>query len=92
MAGSKMKHDLTTDTPHSLGDLRRLHGLSQQQVAVNMGIARSGVSRMERTPIRKLKITSIVHYVHAVGGRVGLVARFPDDRIEWWSSGSNDAA
>lgn len=60
----------------SLRDLRRAHELTQQRMAEFLGVGQEGVSRLEKRS--DLLISTLRSYVEAMGGRLRLVAEFPD--------------
>jgi DNA-binding XRE family transcriptional regulator len=60
----------------SLRDLRQAHLLTQQRMGEFLGIGQEGVSRLEKRS--DLLISTLRSYVEAMGGRLHLVAEFPD--------------
>ena len=60
----------------SLRDLRRARKMTQIRVAKELGIKQENVSRIERRT--DLLLSTLSNYVEAVGGRLRLVAEFPD--------------
>ena len=60
----------------SLRDLRRARAMTQIRVAKELGIKQENVSRIERRT--DLLLSTLSNYVEAVGGRLRLVAEFPD--------------
>lgn len=60
----------------SLGDLRRAHALTQERMAEFLGVGQDGVSRLEKRS--DLLLSTLRGYVEAMGGRLRLVAEFPD--------------
>ncbi len=60
----------------TLRELRRARALTQQRLARTLGIKQDGVSRIERRG--DLKLSTLQDYVAAMGGRLELVAHFPD--------------
>ncbi|MFZ0957364.1 MAG: helix-turn-helix transcriptional regulator [Candidatus Sulfotelmatobacter sp.] len=59
-----------------LRELRRAHKLTQERIAQALGIGQDQVSRLEQRS--DLLISTLRGYVEAVGGRLTLVAEFPD--------------
>ncbi len=55
-----------------LDQLRRRRALTQAQLATTLGISQSDVSKLERRS--DLKVSTLRHYLAAVGGRLHLVA------------------
>jgi hypothetical protein len=60
----------------SLSDLRRAHVLTQVHMAKHLGIGQDGVSRLEKRS--DLLISTLRHYVKAMGGQLQLIAEFPN--------------
>lgn len=60
----------------SLRDLRRAHELTQERLAEFLGIGQEGVSRLEKRA--DLLLSTLRGYIEAMGGRLRLVADFPD--------------
>ena len=64
----------------TLPKLRRRLGRSQTEVAVAVGATQSGVSRMEHQA--DMHMSTLGEYVHALGGRLRLIAEHPDGPVE----------
>jgi hypothetical protein len=62
----------------SLRELRRAHKLTQERIAETLGIGQDQVSRLEQRS--DLLISTLRGYVEAMGGRLTLVAEFPDQK------------
>lgn len=60
----------------SLRELRAAQKQTQLSVAEALGIGQDGVSRLEKRS--DLLLSTLRGYVEAVGGRLSLVAEFPD--------------
>lgn len=60
----------------SLRDLRKALRRTQSRVAIDLGINQENVSRIERRT--DLLISTLSGYVEAMGGKLHLVAEFPD--------------
>lgn len=60
----------------TLRDLRRARKLTQQRIAKSLQIGQEGVSRLEKRS--DLLISTLRGYVEAMGGRLSLVAEFPN--------------
>ena len=60
----------------TLRDLRKARQLTQVSVARQLGISQDGVSRLEQRS--DLLLSTLRKTVEAMGGRLSLVARFPD--------------
>jgi DNA-binding transcriptional regulator YiaG len=59
-----------------LADLRRARELSQAELAEKLGVAQSEVSKVERRT--DLYLSTLKKYIEAAGGRLEIVAHFPD--------------
>src|SRR6266496_4173843 len=66
------------DEEKSLQDLRRAHKLTQKRMAEVLGIGQDSVSRLEQRS--DLLLSTLRSYVEAMGGRLTLVAEFPDHK------------
>ena len=64
------------DEEKSLQDLRRAHNLTQKRMAEVLGIGQDSVSRLEQRS--DLLISTLRSYVEAMGGRLSIVAEFPN--------------
>jgi DNA-binding XRE family transcriptional regulator len=62
----------------SLRELRHAHKLTQERIAETLGIGQDQVSRLEQRS--DLLISTLRSYVEAMGGRLTLVAEFPDHK------------
>ncbi|MEO5339124.1 MAG: helix-turn-helix transcriptional regulator [Magnetococcus sp. MYC-9] len=60
----------------TLRDLRKAHALTQERMAEALHISQNGVSRIERRS--DLLISTLSSYVEAMGGKLRLIAEFPD--------------
>lgn len=60
----------------TLRDLRKARELTQARVAEQLGITQDGVSRLEKRS--DLLLSTLRKSVEAMGGRLSLVAEFPD--------------
>lgn len=60
----------------SLQDLRKAHKLTQKAMAKKLKIGQDNVSRLEQRS--DLLISTLRGYVEAMGGRLSLVAEFPN--------------
>jgi len=63
-----------------LGDLRGRAGMTQEELASRLQISQSNVSRLERR--RDMLISTLREVVEAHGGRLRLIAEFPDEVVE----------
>ena len=60
----------------TLRDLRKARALTQARMAEELGITQDGVSRLEKRS--DLLLSTLRKTVEAMGGRLSLVAEFPD--------------
>jgi DNA-binding XRE family transcriptional regulator len=60
----------------TLRDLRQAQHLTQERMAELMGVEQESVSRLERRA--DLLLSTLSSYVTAMGGKLRLVAEFPD--------------
>jgi DNA-binding XRE family transcriptional regulator len=60
----------------SLQELRRAHKLTQKRMAEVLGVGQDSVSRLEQRS--DLLISMLRNYLEAMGGKLSLVAEFPD--------------
>ncbi len=60
----------------TLRDLRQAEHLTQERMAELMGVEQENVSRLERRA--DLLLSTLSSYVSAMGGKLRLVAEFPD--------------
>jgi DNA-binding XRE family transcriptional regulator len=63
-----------------LAEVRRRRGFSQVHLSKLLGISQSDLSKLERR--RDMRLSTMRKYVAALGGRLRLVADFPDDHLE----------
>lgn len=60
----------------TLRELRRIHDLTQAQLAERLGIEQDSISRMERRT--DILLSTMGEYIEAMGGKLRLIAEFPD--------------
>lgn len=65
---------------HALRALRRQRGMTQRQVADRLDMAQPEISKLEHR--RDVRLTTARAYVAALGGTMGVVARFDDGEVE----------
>lgn len=75
------------DAGAALRRLRLGRRLTQQELAERLGMTQPEVSKLERR--RDVRLSTMRAYVGALGGSLGLVARFGDDEAEL--NGSREA-
>jgi len=64
----------------ALRELRLGRGLTQQQLATRLGTIQPEVSKLEHR--RDTRLSTVRAYVAALGGRLRVTARFPDEEID----------
>jgi DNA-binding XRE family transcriptional regulator len=60
----------------TLRDLRKAHELTQERMAETLRISQDGVSRIEKRS--DFLLSTLRSYVEAMGGKLRLIAEFPD--------------
>jgi DNA-binding XRE family transcriptional regulator len=73
----------SSPSPHAgeaLRGLRRTRGLTQREVAERLSIAQPEISKLERG--RDVRLSTARAYVAALGGKLGVVARFEDRDVD----------
>lgn len=63
-----------------LSEVRHLTGKSQRQVAQTLGIKQPSFSKLERQ--RDMQISTLQKIVHALGGELEVLAKFPKGTIK----------
>src|SRR6266540_2715853 len=64
-----------------LAQLRDEVGMSQAELAQNMGISQPRVSQIERGDVSQMEVDTLSRYIMALGGRLKLVADFEDHDV-----------
>ena len=72
-----------------LRDLRKFRKLTQSDMARILAVGQDRISKLENQ--RDFKISTLRRFVHAMGGRLHVIAEFPDGekrgiRVELWSN------
>lgn len=62
-----------------LQELRQAHQMSQERLAELLSTKQANVSRMERRT--DMYISTLRSYIEAMGGKLDIVARFPDGEV-----------
>lgn len=75
-AAEKTKHMLK-EMP--LQELRQAHQMSQEHLAEILSTKQANVSRMERRT--DMYISTLRSYIEAMGGKLDIIARFPDGDV-----------
>lgn len=73
----------------TLAELRKARKLTQVRMAQELGISQDGVSRLEKRT--DLLLSTLRKTVEALGGKLSLVAQFPDRQPVVLSGISGDA-
>jgi DNA-binding Xre family transcriptional regulator len=63
----------------ALADLRQSRNVTQVDLAAELGISQGNVSRMETRS--EIYLSTLRHYIEALGGRLEITAVFGDDRV-----------
>ena len=72
-----MKAELRADMP--LHELRRARALSQRDLAEKLKVNQPAIAKLERRA--DVYVSSLRSYIEAVGGRLKIVAEFPDGEV-----------
>ncbi|WP_419840298.1 XRE family transcriptional regulator [Candidatus Poriferisodalis sp.] len=73
----KLSRELAAEMP--LHELRRARSLTQQDVAEVLDVQQPAVAKLERRA--DIYVSSLRSYIEAVGGRLRIVAEFPDGDV-----------
>lgn len=63
---------------YRLAEIRNYKGLTQNSVAIDLGIDQSYVSRIENGNLSKTEIGTLQAYIEALGGKLEIFARIDD--------------
>jgi len=63
----------------TLGELRKAHALSQEDIAATMTVGQSAVAKLEKRA--DMHLSSLRRYVEALGGTLEITARFPEASV-----------
>lgn len=66
---------------HKLADIRKRHGVSQTELAKEMGVKQPRVSAIERGNLESTEYGTLKSYVEGIGGKLKIVADFGDESI-----------
>ena len=72
-----MKNKLLADMP--LHELRRARALTQQELAETLNVNQPAVAKLEQRA--DIYVSSLRSYIEAVGGRLKIIAEFPNGEI-----------
>jgi DNA-binding XRE family transcriptional regulator len=67
---------------YRLRELREQAGLTQTQLAERIGVGQRQVSKIERGDLENAKISTIRHYLEAVGGGLAIEYVLGDQRVQ----------
>jgi predicted XRE-type DNA-binding protein len=62
-----------------LSEVRRRQHTTQVEVAKAMGVTQARVSRIEKGQLERSEVDTLAAYVHALGGKLKIVADFGDE-------------
>lgn len=65
---------------YRLAEIREARELTQGQVAKELGVNQSNVSRLETGDVARSEVGTLVAYIAALGGKLRLVADFEEDQ------------
>lgn len=71
---------LTQSRAHRLAELRQALHLTQREVAAELGIDQSRVSRIERGDLSHTELGTLAAFVNALGGRLEVNVRLEEER------------
>ena len=74
---SAMKQELLAEMP--LHELRRARALTQQELAETLHVSQPAVAKLEQRA--DIYVSSLRSYIEAVGGRLRIVAEFPEGEV-----------
>ena len=75
-AGIQARADALIDEELTLRALRQAHDLTQERMAELLGVKQENISRLERRA--DLLLSTMSSYIEAMGGKLKLVAEFPE--------------
>lgn len=78
-AETKRLHDV--ERAYRLQEIRKVRCARQTELAEQMGISQTRVSRIERGELDHTELATVRAYVAALGGTVEIVANFGDQRL-----------
>lgn len=81
---------LATARGNQLADARRQMGLTQRDIAADLGVSIARISQIEHGEVTSFEV--IARYVEALGGRLDLVADFGDRTVRLPVSDTSHAA
>jgi DNA-binding XRE family transcriptional regulator len=64
---------------YRLSEVRRRQHTTQTDVAKAMGVTQARVSRIEKGQLARSEVDTLAAYVHALGGKLKIVADFGDE-------------
>lgn len=76
-AAAEKKNEMIKEMP--LQELRQAHQMSQERLAELLLTKQANVSRIERRT--DMYISTLRSYIEAMGGRLDIIAKFPDGEV-----------
>ena len=76
----RAQHLLAEVYAHRLAEIRRRRGMTQAEVAKQMGVTQRRVSAIEHGAEQATR-TTLAAYISALGGRLRLIAEFEDETL-----------
>jgi DNA-binding XRE family transcriptional regulator len=73
-------HRLAIEDALALAELRKVTGVTQQELAARLDMTQANVSRIEHE--RDIYLSTLRHYVEALGGELEISAVFGDHRVK----------
>ena len=86
-----MKRELLAEMP--LHELRRARALTQQELAETLQVSQPAIAKLEQRA--DIYVSSLRSYIEAVGGRLRIVAEFPEGEVaitNFSQAGTDDRA
>lgn len=67
---------------YRLAQIRKEHGITQAELAREMGVSQGRISHIEGGNVDNLELSTVTKYVEALGGRIRVVADFGDQTLD----------
>lgn len=77
----KKRELLEVQRAYKLAEIRKAQGPRQVDIAEAMGVSQVAVSKIENGDLSRTQVGTLGSYVAALGGRLRVVAEFPDETI-----------
>jgi DNA-binding XRE family transcriptional regulator len=72
---------INVNRAHRLAEMRKRLGLTQADVAERMNVRQERVSAIERAKVDTSELRTLTAYIHALGGRLEIIADFGGERL-----------